>query len=157
MGQRSLLAIGSVRLDLGGRGASVLLNMGALALLAWMLSKSTRTWGSYILLVTTPTAAFLWAVVNPSGWEITTGLLFAYLFAITWWRGLDGGPLKGSLANLIGLGVAALLFGLSRHDAVVWLMLLIAGILLMGSSQTSKVDKARTIVASAAGIAAGVI
>ncbi len=157
LGQRSLLAIGSVRLDLGGRGASVLLNMGALALLAWMLSKSTRTWGSYILLVTTPTAAFLWAVVNPSGWEITTGLLFAYIFAITWWRGLDSGPLKGSLANLIGLGVAALLFGLSRHDAVVWLLLLIAGILLMGSSQTSKVVKARTIVASAVGIAAGVI
>ena len=156
LGQRAVDPLGNARLDLGGRGASVLLNIGALALLAWLLSKSTRTWGSYLLLVSTPMAAFLWAVVNPSGWEITTGLVFAYLFGITWWRGLALGNGANPHVTLVGLGAASVLFGLSRHDAFVWMTLLVVAVLLMGSSQSSRIDKIRLLLTAAIGIGAGV-
>ena len=67
VGQRAVDALGSRRLDLGGRAGSLLLNLSGLAVLALLLRRANRNWGTYILLVSPPMAAFLWAVVNPSG------------------------------------------------------------------------------------------
>ena len=156
-GQRIVDGVSSAWLDMGGRGASALLNIAALVLLALLLRRDTTHWGTYVLLVTTPMAAFLWAVVNPSGWEITTALIFAYLFGTAWWRGSD--PTTGALrpATLIGLGVASLLFGLSRHDAFVWMSLLIVGAALMGDLHAPLRDRARLLLVSALGIGASVV
>lgn len=155
VGQRTVAAIDAASLDLGGRTASLLLNLGGLTLLALLLRKTTRTWGTYVLLISTPMAAFLWSVVNPSGWEITTGLVFAYVFGTTWWQSL-GGQYGGSPnKHLAAIVVASLLFGLSRHDAFAWMTLLIIAVMIMGRTHSSVAERLRTISAAAVGLAAG--
>ena len=155
VGQRAVDVIDSAWLDMGGRTASLLLNLGGLALLAWLLRRTTRTWGTYVLLISTPMAAFLWGVVNPSGWEITTGLLFAYLFGTAWWQGLAGQNGESPKKCLAAIAVTSLLFGLSRHDAFVWMTLLILAVVVMGRAHSSVAERLRTLSAAAVGLAAG--
>ena len=155
VGQRAVAAIDSAWLDMGGRTASLLLNLGGLALLAWLLRRTTRTWGTYVLLISTPMAAFLWGVVNPSGWEITTGLVFAYLFGTAWWQGLAGQNGESPKKRLAAIAVTSLLFGLSRHDAFVWMTLLILAVVVMGRAHSSVAERLRTLSAAAVGLAAG--
>ena len=155
IGQRTVDAVDSAWLDMGGRTASLLLNLGGLALLALLLKGATRTWGTYVLLISTPMAAFLWGVVNPSGWEITTGLVFAYLFGAAWWQGLAGRDGASPRKHLAAVGVASLLFGLSRHDAFVWMTLLILAVMIMGRADSSVGERVRILSASAVGLAAG--
>lgn len=154
-GQRTVDAVDSSWLDMGGRTASLLLNLGGLALLAWLLRRTTRTWGTYVLLISTPMAAFLWGVVNPSGWEITTGLLFAYVFGTSWWQGLAGREGHRPWKSLTAIAVISLLFGLSRHDAFVWMALLILAVMIMGKTRSSVGERVRILSASAVGLAAG--
>jgi len=126
-------------LDVGGRVASLLLNVAGLTLLALLVRRRYRSWGTYLLLVTTPMAAFLWAVVNPNGWEVTTGLLFAYFLSQVWW-----GPPTASdhvaprWFMLTALGVSSFLFGWSRHEALVWLVLLLVSVVAMGRSKAPR-------------------
>ena len=155
IGQRTVDVVDSAWLDMGGRTASLLLNLGGLALLAVLLRRTTRTWGTYVLLVSTPMAAFLWAVVNPSGWEITTGLLFAYLFGTAWWQGLAGRTRNSPWRSLTAVAVVSLLFGLSRHDAFVWMTLLIIAVAIMGKTHSTVGEKVRLLAASAVGLVAG--
>ncbi len=144
--------------DVGGRVASLLLNVGALALLALLARRVTRNWGTYLLLMTTPMAAFLWAVVNPNGWEITTGLLFAYLFATAWWNWdpWQDRPLSGWL-RVILVTTASLAFALSRHDALVWMFLLVLVVLFMGKSPLQRTEKLRLLGATFVGLLAALL
>lgn len=148
-GQRFASYLSPIWLDLGGRGASLLLNIAGLLTVALLARRVTRNWGTFLLLVTTPMTAFLWAVMNPSGWEITSALLFAFVFARTWWA---IGP-----RSLALLAVTSLLFGFSRHDAMVWLTLLVIAILLMGSSPLNRTQRWWVLLAASPGIAAGVM
>lgn len=148
-GQKIASFLSPIWLDLGGRGSSLVLNLAGLIALAFLARRITNNWGTYLLLVTTPMAAFLWAVVNPSGWEITTALLFTVSFARAWWaRG------RYSLALL---AVSSLLFGASRHDAMVWLILLVIAVLLMGGSKLTARERVNTILAAAPGVAFGIV
>ena len=78
VGERLAAAlVGIEYADLGGRFASFILNFGALLLLSLYMRRRDPRWGSLLLLVSTPMAVFLGAVVNPSGWEITCGVVMA--------------------------------------------------------------------------------
>ena len=138
-------------LDVGGRVASMLLTLCALAAVALTSRNRYRTWGSNLLAVTTPMAAFLWAVVNPNGWEITSGLLFAYVLHEAWSSSAD--PLASRRRQwLMPLLVAgtAIAFGLSKHDALVWLILLTLAVMLMSSRPM--LSKERLILLSMTGL-----
>jgi hypothetical protein len=76
-GERLAALFGLEYADVGGRLASVLLNLGALFLLGLYMRRRNRLWGNFLLLVSTPMAVFLDVVVNPSGWEITCALVMA--------------------------------------------------------------------------------
>jgi hypothetical protein len=78
VGERLAAAlVGIEYADFGGRFASFILNFGALLLLSLYMRRRDPRWGSLLLLVSTPMAVFLGAVVNPSGWEITCGVVMA--------------------------------------------------------------------------------
>jgi hypothetical protein len=78
VGERLAAAlVGIEYADLGARIASFILNFGALLLLSLYMRRRDPRWGSLLLLVSMPMAVFLGAVVNPSGWEITCGVVMA--------------------------------------------------------------------------------
>ena len=81
--------------DVGGRLASVLLNLGVLFLLGLYMRRRNRLWGNYLLLVSTPMAVFLDVVVNPSGWEITCGLVMAVALSEAAWGRLSVRRVRG--------------------------------------------------------------
>lgn len=141
-------------MDLGGRAGSMLLNVGALVLLLILSRRRSETWGTNLLLVSTPMAVFLWAVVNPNGWEISSGLLFAYVFANAWWSSL-GGSARVGWWSVLGVAATAVLFSLSRHEAIVWLALLVIAIALMGRSLLARLDQLKLLAASGVGVLAG--
>jgi len=143
-------------LDVGGRVASLLLNVAGLTLLALLARRRYRSWGTYLLLVTTPMAAFLWAVVNPNGWEVTTGLLFAFFVSQVWW----GPPTASDQVAprwfmLTALGVSSFLFGWSRHEAVVWLVLLLVSVVAMGRSKAPRSHQGWFLVIAMIGVIPG--
>ena len=153
-------------MDVGGRLASLVLNVAGLALLAALLRRRHRAWGTYLLLVSPPMAAFLWAVVNASGWEITAGLLFAYVFGAVWW-GLESSRRWPNSAQesgrpvhwlaVLGVAATAVAFGLSRHDAILWMVLLVASVLLMARTPLSRASQAKILLAAGAGLASGLV
>jgi hypothetical protein len=84
-GERLAALVGLEYAAIGGRIASLLLNLGVLFLLSFYMRRRNPLWGSFLLLVSTPTAVFLGAVVNPSGWEITCGLVMAVALSEAAW------------------------------------------------------------------------
>ena len=144
-------------MDVGGRVASMLLNVGALTLLALLLRRHTRNWGTLLLAIATPMAAFLWAVVNPNGWEITAGLLFAYAFARAWWQRPGESSAPSQWISITSVAVTAIVFALSRHDAIVWLSLLTIGVVVMGRGVTGRIRQASLIAAAGLGVFAGLL
>jgi hypothetical protein len=84
-GQRLAALVGLEYAADGGRIASVLLNLGVLLLLSFYMRRRNSLWGSFLLLVSTPTAVFFGVVVNPSGWEITCGIAMAAILAEAAW------------------------------------------------------------------------
>ena len=143
-------------LDVGGRLASLVLNMAGVLLLALLMRRRYPQWGTYLLLLATPMATFLWATVNPSGWEITAGLLFAYFFSRAWWEaGETGEKTRGMLLGFVA--VSSVLFALSRHSASVWMALLIVAVVAARSSPLPRRIQWRVILASAPGFLAGAL
>jgi Predicted membrane protein (DUF2142) len=69
--------IGGEYADIDGRLASFILNFGALLLLSLHMRRRNHLWGTFLLLISTPLAVFMGIVVNPSGWEITCGIVLA--------------------------------------------------------------------------------
>jgi hypothetical protein len=143
-------------LDVGGRAASFLLNAGALILLALLIRRHYQNWGTYLLLVTTPMAAFLWATVNPSGWEITIGLLFAYVFARAWWDNDNATSHAARWIPLAAIAVTSVLFALARHSAMVWMAGLIVAVVVTGRSLVPRMRQWWLLVATAPGFIAGI-
>jgi len=88
-GERLAALFGLEYADVGGRLASVLLNLGVLFLLGLYMRRRNRLWGNFLLLVSTPMAVFLDVVVNPSGWEITCGLVMAAALSEAAWSRLS--------------------------------------------------------------------
>jgi hypothetical protein len=84
-GERLAALLGLEYAAVGGRIASLLLCLGVLFLLSFYMRRRNPLWGSFLLLVSTPTAVFLSVVVNPSGWEITCGLAMAVVLSEAAW------------------------------------------------------------------------
>jgi hypothetical protein len=84
-GERLAALVGLQYADVGGRIASLLLNLGVLLLLSFYMRRRNQLWGSFLLVVSTPMAVFLNVVVNPSGWEITCGIAMAVVLAEAAW------------------------------------------------------------------------
>ena len=152
IGQRAAEGISSdAWLDMGGRAASFLLNVGALVLLAMLIRRHYRQWGTYLLLISTPMAAFLWATVNPSGWEVTTGLLFAYFFARAWWDNDDATSHATRWLPLAAIAVTSVLFTSARHSAVVWMAGVVVAVVATGRSVIPRSRQWKVLLASAPG------
>ena len=150
--------VGMEWMDEGGRLASLLLNVLGLTALALLARRQSALWGSSILLVATPMAVFLWAVVNSSGWQITTGLLFAYVFAQAWWgshKDLDVHSRR--LPTLAAVAAASVLFALSRPDSLIWLLLLALAVTLMGRSPHGIRDRVQMMAAAGIGALSGLV
>jgi hypothetical protein len=144
-------------MDVGGRVASMTLNLAGLLLLALLLRRRVRSWGTYLLAVSTPMAAFLWAVVNPNGWEITAGMIFVYFLARAWWDSDDIlGRIPRPWVAFTCVAVASITFALSRHDAIVWLTLLVIAVTLTGT-QLSRSRQLSVLAASALGLFSGLL
>ena len=145
-------------LDVGGRMASMLITL--IVLIALGLSARVRfpLWGSSLLAVTTPMAVFLWAVVNPNGWEITCGLLFAYVFLVAW-KPIDAVKRPNVPWWVLSTFTAlvAVVFGLSRHDALIWIILLTAAVFFMSTSRRLDRQRLTLLVAAALGVVAGLV
>ena len=144
-------------MDVGGRIASLALNLAGLALLALLLFRRVRSWGTYLLAVSTPMAAFMWAVVNPNGWEITSGMIFTYFFARAWWNSDERlGKITNSWVAVLLVTGSAVSFALSRHDAIVWLVLLVVAVVLTGGS-LSRGNQFKMLVGAMIGISTNLL
>jgi len=144
---------GDLYLDVGGRLASLALNLGVFLLVALSLRRHYPRWGTYALLAVTPTAAFLWVTVNPSGWETTAGLLFAYVFARAWWsKDTDGGRLWLTLLAITG---ASILFALARHSAIVWMAGVVVAVIAANRSLLPRARQWYLLAATLPGFLAG--
>lgn len=118
--------LGQTYADLGGRIASILLNLCVLFFAYRKLRHIYADPGGLLMMISTPMMMFLWAVVNPSGFEIATAILCAvYVY----------GFLKEDIKNQqemllsrnftkIGLALTIFLFVNSRPIAFLWFGLL---------------------------------
>jgi Predicted membrane protein (DUF2142) len=88
-GERLAALLGLEYADVGGRLASFILSFGTLLLLTLYMRRRNPLWGSFLLLVSTPTAVWFGIVVNPSGWEITCGIAMAAILAEAAWGRLS--------------------------------------------------------------------
>jgi hypothetical protein len=138
--------------DIGGRLASLILNFGALLLLSLYMRRRNQWWGTLLLLVSTPTAVFLGAVVNPNGWEITCGLVMAAALSEAAWshRSLETGALPKSTTLL--LVVASIALCLARPLGFVWA----AGLTLSAFTLAPSINR-RLLVRVACAVAPGII
>lgn len=144
-------------MDVGGRVASTLLNLAGLGLLVALARRRFKHWGSSLLAIATPMVVFLWAVVNPNGWEITSGLLFAFLFATAWWHSEAEPAGKRWWLVLAAVGASAIVFALARPAALLWLALLVLAIMLMGKSPLSRSRQLSVLGMAGLGILSGVL
>ena len=157
-GQWVATGVGEQWMDLGGRVGSFVLNLLGLTALALLSRRQSRIWGSSLLLISTPMAVFLWAVVNSSGWQITTGLLFAYVFAQAWWGSHpDLDITRRRWLTLSAVAGTSVLFALSRPDSLIWMLLLMLAVTLMGKSAQSLKVRAQALAAAGIGVLAGVV
>ena len=120
IGERLAAIAGIEYADVGGRLGSFVLNLGALLLLSLYMRRRNPLWGTFLLLVSTPMAVFLGIVVNPSGWEITCGVVMAAVLSLVVWdrqsSGFDASP-KTSLAIL---ALASMALSLARPIGFFW-------------------------------------
>jgi hypothetical protein len=84
-GERLAALVGLEYAAVGGRLASFILIFGTLLLLTLYMRRRNQFWGTFLLLVSTPTAVFFGVVVNPSGWEITCGVVMAAILSEAAW------------------------------------------------------------------------
>jgi Predicted membrane protein (DUF2142) len=149
-GERVAAVFGLQYADLGGRAASAILNLGALLLLSLYMLRRNRWWGSLLLVVSTPMAVFLGAVVNPSGWEITCGLAMAAGLSET----IRGGSpeARGGLRSAVALLLLACLgLCLARPLGFVW-----AGGLTLSAVALARSWNPRVLLTLACAVAPGV-
>ena len=120
-GERLAALVGLEYADVGGRIASLLLNLGTLLLLCFYMRRRNHLWGSFLVLVLTPLAVFLNAVVNPSGWEITCGLVIAAVLSQTAWsRRSESGSEAWSKRDIAILALASIGLATARPLGFVW-------------------------------------
>jgi hypothetical protein len=106
--------------DIGGRLASFILNFGALLLLSLYMRRRNLWWGTLLLIVSTPMAVFMGIVVNPNGWEITSGIVMAAILSEAVWSRQSLGSAAWPKPTTIFLVVASIALSLARPLGFVW-------------------------------------
>jgi len=120
IGERLAALAGLEYADIGGRLASFALNLGALLLLSLYMRRRNPLWGSFLLLVSTPMAVFFGIVVNPSGWEITCGVVMAAVLSqVVWDRESPGSDVSHKTSIAI-LALASIALSLARPIGFFW-------------------------------------
>ena len=142
--------------DIGGRLASFILNFGALFLLSLYMRRRSEAWGTILLIVATPMAAFMWSVVNPNGWEITAGVIMAAILAEAVWsrQSRESAALPKSLTAI--LVVASIALSLARPLGFVWAAGLTVSAFAIAPSMNRRL-LVRVVCAVAPGIVLGLL
>src|ERR1035437_1645920 len=153
IGQRLATAlIGAEYADIGGRLASFILNFGALLLLSLYMRRRNKLWGTFLLLISTPLAVFMGIGVNPSGWEITCGIvLAAVLSEAVWGRQSLRSETWPTTTTLI-LVVASVALSLARPLGFIWA----SGLTLSAIALAPSIDR-RLLVRVACAVAPGIV
>ena len=120
---------------IGGRISSLLLNLFFVYLIFRKLFYEKYLQPYLILLPLTPMAVFLGVTVNPSGTEVTSGLLLITLLHFKV-KEIMRSEVSNKLKSNIPLLFAVLYFLLSRPSASIWLGVIVVAIIL--SSQKSE-------------------
>lgn len=108
---------------LGGRLAGLCLNLFVLFIASKIFSKYTKRANILLFCALTPMTIFYLTVVNPSGWEISTSILFlATLIDYIKSKRSNG---KVMFRSSTGLLISASLFVTARPLAIGWLCLII--------------------------------
>lgn len=103
------------------RIASLLLNVLVLVFVAINLSRLTRLWGLALAVVLPPAALFQMVVVNASGYEISTALLFT----VTYVRARKASsPSPGWRTAILIPAIAGMLLATSRPLGAIWLFVI---------------------------------
>jgi Predicted membrane protein (DUF2142) len=156
-GQRLAASLAGIEYaDIGGRIASFILNFGALLLLSLYMRRRNQSWGTLLLIVSTPMAVFMGSVVNPSGWEITSGVMMAAILSEAVWSRQSLGSNAWPKSTTLILVVASIALSLARPLGFVWA----AGLTLSAFTLAPSIDRrllARVAFAVAPGIILGLL
>ena len=144
--------IGIEYADIGGRLASFILNFGALLLLSLYMRRRNPWWGNFLLIVSTPTAVFMGMVVNPSGWEITSGIVMAAILAEAVWSRQSLGSDAWPKATTLILVIASIALSFVRPLGFVWA----AGLTLSAFALAPSLNR-RLLVRVACAVAPGIV
>ena len=115
---------GLSQVDVGGRITSSLANILILWIAYVRLQKRNNKSGLILAMIATPMMSFYWSVVNPTGWEISTGILFAvisYEYCGKLWAKTKLGDTKKQ--EIIMFGVSGFLFASARPISILWLVM----------------------------------
>ncbi|HEX7612882.1 MAG TPA: DUF2142 domain-containing protein, partial [Candidatus Limnocylindrales bacterium] len=148
--------IGIEYADIGGRLASFILNFGALFLLSLYMRRRNQWWGTFLLLVSTPMAVFMGVVVNPSGWEITCGLVMAAVLSEAVWSRKSLGSDAWPKTTFVILALASVALSLARPLGCVWAAGLTISAIALAPSMNRRL-LLRIACAVAPGIALGIL
>lgn len=154
-GERLGALAGNQYADVGGRLASIVLNFGALLLLSLYMRHRNAMWGSFLLLLSTPMAVFLGIVVNPSGWEITCGLVMAVALSQAAWRPASVGVQASHKATTAILLFASIALSLARPIGFVWASGLIVSALALAPAADRRASILRVVPPAIPGIVLG--
>jgi hypothetical protein len=157
IGERLAAAlVGIEYADVGGQLASFVLNFGALLLLSLYMRRRNQWWGTFLLLVSTPMAVFMGVVVNPSGWEITCGLMMAAVLSEAVWSRKSLGSDAWPRTTTLILVVASVALSLARPLGCVWAAGLTISAIALAPSMNRRL-LLRIACAVAPGIALGIL
>jgi hypothetical protein len=155
VGQRVAALVGNKYADIGGRLASFILNFGALLLLSLFMRRRNQWWGTFLLLVSTPLAVFMGIVVNPSGWEITCGIVMAAVLSEAVWSRQSLGSETWSKTTTLILVVASVALSLARPLGFLWASGLTVSAIALAPTMPRRGSLARVACAVAPGIILG--
>jgi len=157
VGQRLAASlVGIEYADIGGRLASFILNFGALLLLSLYMRRRNLWWGTFLLLVSTPMAVFMGIVVNPSGWEITCGIVMAAVLSEAAWGRQSLGSDAWPKTTALILVVASVALSLARPLGFVWASGLTVSAIALAPSMNRRL-LLRVACAAAPGIILGML
>jgi hypothetical protein len=155
-GERLAALFGLEYADVGGRLASLLLNLGTLLLLSIYMRRRNQLWGTFLLLISTPMAVFFDVVVNPSGWEITCGIAMAAILSQTAWDRRSLGSVAWSKSDVAILALTSIGLCTARPLGFLWA----AGLTVSAIALAPSIHRGallRTVCAVSPGIAVGIL
>jgi Predicted membrane protein (DUF2142) len=153
LGQRLATSLMGIEYaDIGGRLASFILNFGALLLLSLYMRRRNQRWGTFLLLISTPLAVFMGIVVNPSGWEITCGIVLAAVLSEAVWSRQSLGSETWPKTTTLTLVVASVALSLARPLGLIW----VSGLTLSAIALAPSIHR-RLLIRVACAVAPGIV